>query len=105
MPIKPIDIITMPPKSQEVSVFKQHEVQKPMNEQMHLNNQFNNEIRHNGQQTTKTIKSENREYRYDAKEKGNNSYNGSGNHGQKNKKEEETASKDHFHTGSIDIKI
>jgi uncharacterized protein YwqG len=105
MPIKPIDIITMPPKSQEVSVYKQHEVQKPMNEQMHLNNQFNNEIRHNGQQATKTIKSENREYRYDAKEKGNNSYNGSGYHGQKKKKEEEAASKDHFHTGSIDIKI
>jgi hypothetical protein len=105
MPIKPIDIVTMPPKSQEVSIYKQHEVQKPLNEQMHLNNQLNNEIQHNQQQTTKTVKSENREYRYDAKEKGNNSYDGSGCHGQKKKKEEETAPKDHFHTGSIDIKI
>ncbi len=59
MPIKPIDIVTMPPKSQEVSFYKQHEVQKPLNEQMHLNNQLNNEIRHNQQQATKTIKSEN----------------------------------------------
>lgn len=105
MPIKPIDIVTMPPKSQEVSAYKHHEVQKPLNEQMHLNNQQNNEIRHNGQQTTKTVKSENREYRYDAKEKGNNSFTGSGFQGQKKKKEEETTSKDHFHKGSIDIKI
>jgi len=105
MPIRPIDIVTMAPKSQEVSTYKQQEVQKPMNEQMHLHNQFNNEIRHNQQQTTKTVKAENTEYRYDAKEKGSNSYSGSGYNQKKKKEKDETAIKDHFHTGSIDIKI
>lgn len=107
MPIKPIDIVTMPPKSQEVSQYKHQESQKFLNDQTQLANQFNNHIQRNNNQIVKTLKGENPEYRYDAKEKGNNSYAGS----QKNKKEKDKDSKtnavteEKFHSGSFDIKI
>lgn len=107
MPIKPIDIVTMPPKSQEVSQYKHQESQKFLNDQTQLSNQFSHHIEHNNSQIVKTLKGENPEYRYDAKEKGNNSYTGS----QKNKKEKDKNSEknkvieDKFHSGSIDIKI
>ncbi len=103
MPITPIEIATMAPKSQEVTHYKHQESQKPLNEQIVIGQQFNNHIKHDSQQTVQTIKSENKEYRYDAKEKGNNSY--SGKKQDKKKKEKEAAPKDNFRSGSIDIKI
>jgi hypothetical protein len=103
MPITPIEIASMAPKSQEVSVYKHHDTQKPVNEQIQISHQFNNEIKHNLNQTVKTVKSENNEYRYDAKEKGNNSYKGSGQ--SKKKKDKGSAPKNNSRPGSIDIKI
>ncbi|MDF2608555.1 MAG: hypothetical protein K0R92_29 [Lachnospiraceae bacterium] len=106
MPIKPIDIVTMAPKSQEVSQYKHQESQRTLNEQAQLNNQFNSQIKHNNQQTVKTLKGDNQEYRYDAKEKGNNPH-----HQKKNKKDKEknsnseTTPKDKINPGSFDIKI
>jgi hypothetical protein len=103
MPITPIEIATMAPKSQEASLYKHQESQKPLNEQIAIGQQINNHIKHDSQQTVKTIKSDNKEYRYDAKEKGNNSYSESKR--DKKKKEKEAAPKDNFRSGSIDIKI
>ncbi len=103
MPITPIEIVTMAPKSQEASQYKHQESQKPLNEQIVLGQQLNDNIKHDSRQTVKTIKSENKEYLYDAKEKGNTSY--SGNKQNKKKKDKGAAPKDNFHTGSIDIKI
>lgn len=107
MSITPIEIATMAPKSQEVSVHKVQEIQKPMNDQALLSKQFSNEIKQNNSQTVKTIKSENKEYRYDAKEKGNNSFAKS--NSKKKKKDDlknkEAVPKDNFRSGSIDIKI
>lgn len=103
MPITPIEIAAMAPKSQEVSLYKHQESQKPLNEQIILGQQFNNHIKQDNQQTVKTIKSENKEYLYDAKEKGNNSY--SGTKQNKKKKDKGAAPKDNFRSGSIDIKI
>lgn len=103
MPITPIEIVSMAPKSQEVSHYKQQEFQRPINEQVQINHQFKNEIIHNSKQTVKLEKSENKEYRYDAKEKGNNSYSGSKQKKKQSKKE--TAAKDNLRPGSIDIKI
>jgi hypothetical protein len=79
------------------------ETQKPLNEHILLGQQLNSHIKHDSQQTVKTIKSENKEYRYDAKEKGNNSYTGTKQN--KKKKEKEEAPKDKYRSGSIDIKI
>lgn len=103
MSITPIEIAAMAPKSQEVSLYKQHESQRPINEQAQISGQIKNETRHNSLQPVKTSKSENKEYRYDAKEKGNNSYAGSKQ--KKKQNEEEAAPKDNFRSGSIDIKI
>ncbi|QHQ62101.1 hypothetical protein Ana3638_15995 [Anaerocolumna sedimenticola] len=104
MPITPIEIAAMAPKSQEASLYKHQESQKPLNEQIVIGQQFNNHIKQNNQQTVGTIKSENKEYRYDAKEKGNNSYSGSKQNKKKNNNKG-AAPKDNFRSGSIDIKI
>lgn len=108
MPITPIEIAAMAPKSQAVTQIKHGDLQKPITEQMNLNQQFNKDIQHNSIQTVKTYKSENNEYRYDAKEKGNGTYsdqkkkNGKGNTKDNNlSKVKENNSR----PGSIDIKI
>lgn len=103
MSITPIEMVSMAPKSQEVSLHKQQEVQKPINDQIQVNNQFKNEIRHNSHQTVKTSPSDNPEYRYDAKEKGNNSYSGS--NSKKKSKDKNQNTKSDNKTGSIDIRI
>ncbi len=107
MTITPIEIATMAPKSQEASVFKHHESQRPMNEQAQISTQIHNQIQHNQQKAVKTGKSENEDYRYDAKEKGNNSYSAMN---QKKKQGDKgngknKASTDTVRPGSIDIKI
>lgn len=103
MPITPIEVATMAPKSQEVSNYKHQENQKPINEQILIHNKLNSEIKHNGQQTVKSAKSENKEYRYDAKEKGNGSYTGS--NSKKKNKDEQKDEKKQIKAGSIDIRI
>lgn len=103
MSITPIDMVTMAPKSQEVSQHKQQEVQKPFQEQLQASSQFKSEIRHNSQQAVKTSKGDNPAYRYDAKEKGNNSYQDSKQ--KKKQKEKETESGSRKKTNSIDIRI
>lgn len=103
MPITPIEVATMAPKSQEVSNYKHQENQKPMNDQILIHSKLNEEVKHNSQQTVKSTKSENKEYRYDAKEKGNNSYTGS--NSKKKKKEEPEPEKKNMKASSIDIRI
>jgi hypothetical protein len=103
MPITPIEVVTMAPKSQEASVFKHQEVQKTFNDQAIFNSEFKQEIQHNNNQTVKTSKGENKEYRYDAKEKGNNSY--MGKKQKKKQKENESDKKGNIQSGSIDIRI
>ncbi|HHU74632.1 MAG TPA: hypothetical protein GXZ28_08455 [Clostridiales bacterium] len=82
MGIRPIDVM----RSQEVSQLKIYETQKVSNEQLQLGRNFQNMIQQETQKTVQTSKSDNMEYRYDAKEKGNNEYGGSS---QKRKKKEE----------------
>lgn len=103
MPITPIEMASMAPKSQEVSNYKHQESQKPMNDQILIHNKLNHDVKQNSQQTVKTNKGDNKEYRYDAKEKGNNSYSGSNSN--KKKKEESKEEKSKMKSGSIDIRI
>lgn len=65
MPITPIETAAMAPKSQAVTQIKQPDIQKPIVEQMNLNQQFNKDIQHNSMQTVRAFKSDNNEYRYD----------------------------------------
>ena len=104
MAISPVEMISMAPKSQEVSFMKHTETQKPMLEQQQMTAKMHNEIKHNSTQAVPTKKSFNPEYRYDAKEKGNNSYSGQGKKQKKkdSQKEKETNATS---TGRIDIRV
>ncbi len=101
MEIRPIDIL----KTQEVSQIKQMENQKMQHAQDQGEKNFQNTILRERQKATEAAKSDNNEYRYDAKEKGNNQYQGSnGNKNSKNK-EKKDESKKPQKSGGIDLLI
>lgn len=105
MSLKPIDVM----KSQGVSHFKHIESQRSHHEQVQISKHLQDTIREERTKTTQTFKSENNEFRYDAKEKGNGSYPGYRNHSRKkdnkqdNKNDKETSKPTKF--GGIDILI
>lgn len=104
MSINPIDIVTIAPKSQETSQMQsanQHKVQH-MQEAQEV--KFQKEVEHNTKQTVKTIKGENNEYRYDAKEKGNGTYEKKKKE-QKKKQESSKEEKEKMKLSSFDITI
>lgn len=74
MAITPIEVASFIPKSQEASLQKTAEMQKTTNEQMAFADKLNEDIQRQSEQTVATTRSENPEYRYDAKGKGNNPY-------------------------------
>lgn len=74
MAITAIELASFVPKSQEASQIKAVETQKPANEQLAFAEKFNDDIQRNSEQTVPTVKSDNPEYRYDAKAKSNNPY-------------------------------
>lgn len=90
MALRPIDMMVMPNRSQEASHQQSTSNAKQAHAQGNLNAQFSTEVRRHSEQTVKMDKSENNEYRYDAKEKGNSSYQGSK---KRKKKGEETPEK------------
>ena len=101
MPIRPIEIM----KSQEASQLKHIESQRNHSEQVLINKNFQDLVQHDQSKTTQTLKSDNKEFRYDAKEKGNNGY--SEQEGKKHEKEEENKkeSKEPIKPGSFDVLI
>ena len=101
MPIRPIDIM----KSQEVSQLKHVESHRNQHEQVQIGKNFQNMVMSENSRPTQTVKSENKEFRYDAKEKGQNSYSGSA--GKKHEKQEEKRkdAKQPEKHGGIDIRI
>ncbi len=104
MPITPLDMLTLVPRTNEVSAIKHVEAQRPMEEQMQMNTTFQQTVKHEQRKTIESKKSENNEYRYDAKEKGNGqSYNGQNKKGKK--KEDTLHSVPGYEKGSFDIKI
>ena len=104
MSIRPIDMAMMPNKSQEVSQIQSAANQKQTHAQEQLGVQYNQNIRHNSQQTVKATKGENNEYRYDAKEKGNNSFSNNKRKKGKQKKEKENDKKS-IGMSNLDIRI
>lgn len=105
MPIRPIDIVSIAPKSQEAANQQLANQQRASQSQTNMQNQFQQHIRNSSEQVVHAAKGENKEYRYDAKEKGNGSY--SRQQGKKKKKDEdaEKSSNDKVVTSSFDIKI
>lgn len=105
MPITRMDMMTMAPKTNEATSYKVNQNQKPVHEQIMMTESMQKSIQHNSQQTVRKANAENTEYRYDAKEKGNNQYSGK----QKNskKKEENKKNNKYGYIGEnhIDISI
>lgn len=101
MPISRLDMISMAPKTQEVTQYRQGEISKTFAEHVQIQSGFHKEIDHNSKQTVKSAKSENKEQRYDAKEKGSNSYEGQSAKKQKKEPEDKTEIK----LSNFDIKI
>ncbi len=88
MAITPLENAAFMPKSQEVSFQRHTEVQKPVNEQVVLQNIKTEQAKENSERTLQLTKTDQQEYRYDG-----SSGNGKGmlynrNSGQKKKKKE-----------------
>jgi hypothetical protein len=101
MSIRPIDVV----KTQDAAQIKHIENQR--NQQAHdqFEKSFQTMVKNDMQKTTQATKSDNKEYRYDAKEKGNNQYKGSNEKKKNSDKEEKNKSKETDHKGGIDILI
>lgn len=104
MPIRPIEIM----KSQEASQLKHVESQRNQHEQVQINKNFQNLIQAENSKTTHTAKSDNKDFRYDAKEKGQNGYSGSPNRdhtGKEKEEEKKNETREPEKSGGIDILI
>lgn len=93
MPIRPIDII----KTQEASHYRQTQSQRVQHEQVHINKSFHDMVEKETSKPVETSKTENKEFRYDAKEESRNTYSGGGG---KRKKDTDKQKDDHGSDGN-----
>ena len=106
MPIRPIDMMSIAPRSQEASHQHLNAQQKIEHAQQSMAEQFSKHVKAEAEVVIQTSKSEQNEYRYDAKEKGNNSYSGQNQRRKKGKKGENTGEKtEEKKSGNFDIRI
>ncbi len=104
MAIGPIEMTGMVTRSQDISLFKQNEDNKPMIDQSNILNNVQKKVQDQNQQVNQADGAEYLEYRYDAKEKGNGSYQNNRNKNKKEKKKSDgivTEKK----TGGFDMRI
>lgn len=104
MPIRPIDIISIAPRSQEAASQHLNSQNKAEHAQSNMVQQFSKHMKENAEVVIQTSKGEQKEYRYDAKEKGNGSYSGQKSKGKK-KKDEGKKKPEAIKQGNFDIKI
>ena len=74
MAIGPIEMTGMVTRSQDISLFKQNEDNKPMIDQSNIQVNVQKKVQDQNQQVNQADNVEYHEYRYDAIEKGNGSY-------------------------------
>lgn len=105
MSIRPIDMMMMPNKSQETSIYQHQDQQRLEHDQHYQEHSFQNHVKQNGEKTIQPEKSENQEYRYrDRKGNGNGgAFQGNKNGKQNAKKEEEK--KEEIKLSRFDVKI
>ena len=102
MPIRPVDVL----RSQEVSQIRHSETQRMASAQAQSSKNLQDEIQKESTRASETSKSDDTEYRYDSKEKGNNPYydRGRKKKDKKNKKTKDQSSGPE-EAGGIDILI
>ncbi len=74
MTIRPIDLNGVIQRTQDVSQLNQQETAKPVIDQQNIQGTMMRTEQRMGRQVSETEKTEQEEYRYDAKEKGGTSY-------------------------------
>lgn len=72
--IRPIEMQMLLPRTESVGNNQHFENQRIVNENMHAANQVAKEVKHNSETVIKKDPNEFAEYKYDAKEKGNGTY-------------------------------
>lgn len=87
--LNPIDVM----RTQEASQIRHMQDQRTQHAQEHINKNFQTMIEHEHIKPKEATKSDNPEYRYDAKEKGNNQYSGNGGKNKEKKKENKKEAK------------
>lgn len=106
MPIRPIDMLSMAPRSQEASNQHVANQNKVNHAQEAVAEQFGRHVKENSEVVVQTVKGEEIEYRYDAKEKGNGCYQGKGKSKQNSKKNDKDKKKpEDTKKSQFDIKI
>ena len=108
--ITPIEMYTMVPKSQEASQVRLGEQTKDMSRAAEITQHIEQNANDNANRTVRMSEATNPEYRYDAKEKGNNEYHSGGGRGRGEEQEEEEEKEPKVknmtdHPGGIDIRI
>lgn len=99
-------MISIAPRSQEASQQHINEHQRTSAAQSSVAQQFGKHVKDSAEVVTQTLKGEQNEYRYDAKEKGNGSYHGGNRKGNKKKEEEKEKKKtEEIKLSNFDIKI
>lgn len=74
MSIRPIDVYTMPPKSQETSANQKNHLDRAANVEHIANQKFQDNVNKNMQMTVHAKDKDTQGFRFDAKEKGHNKY-------------------------------
>jgi len=106
MSIRPVVFNGMMQTTPEVSTLKQNENNKPMFQQQNMQTQFTKETNHQMKKVNDPNDAENQDFKYDAREKSKNEY--EGNQGKKKKKknmQEEGKVMKKATSGSFDISI
>ena len=104
MSIRPIDLNGMIQRTQDVGNIKLQEDNKPVVDQQNIQQQVVKEEQRLTKQVQHADDSNQPEYRYDAKEKGNGSYSGQKSKGKK-KNDEGKKKPEEIKQGNFDIKI
>lgn len=107
MSVKPLVMNGMIQSTQDISAMKQNEDNKPIVQQQNIQIHQRQQEEHLQQQVQKSQESEREEYRYDAREKGNNNYEGNSRKKKQHKKETEEDGKVIFkgQGSSFDVKV
>ncbi len=90
--IRPVEMQMLIPNSQTVSNVQHNENQRPVQQNMLTAEQVAKEVKHNSDSIIQKDTVNIRDYRYDAKEKGNGEYHGDG--GKKRDKKQEDKNND-----------
>ena len=107
MSIRPVDFSGMIQRTQDFGNIKQQEDNKPMIQQHNIEVQQQKQEDHLTHQVQHSEEKENEGFRYDAKEKGNNHYEGNFGKNKKQKKEQKPDGKVRMKgtSGGFDVKI